>query len=105
MARKGIASSSSISSDSCPSFSRLSFDAIELASLHSSSPENLILKPYQLSNLIFRQKTGMSFQDFSLIRQIGSGGIEKVYLCRLWSDESCFYTMKVVDKQVLSLNL
>ncbi|KAM7463737.1 hypothetical protein LguiA_031858 [Lonicera macranthoides] len=93
-------SQSSMSSDIYPSFSRLSFNAIELPSLRSNLPENLILKPHRSSDSTFWQKTGLSFRDFSLIHHIGSDNIEKVYLCRLRPDKSYFYAMKIVDKQV-----
>ncbi|KAA8514868.1 hypothetical protein F0562_018047 [Nyssa sinensis] len=104
-------SQSSMSSDSCPSFSRLSFDALELPSTRSYSPENLVLKPHRSSDsswqairsATFSRKTGLNFRDFKLVRQIGSGDIGKVYLCQLRDDESCFYAMKVVDREVLAL--
>ncbi|KAM7467744.1 hypothetical protein LguiB_015306 [Lonicera macranthoides] len=89
-----------MSSDIYPSFSRLSFNAIELPSLRSNLPENLILKPHRSSDSTFWQKTGLSFRDFSLIHHIGSDNIEKVYLCRLRPDKSYFYAMKIVDKQL-----
>ncbi|CAK9156132.1 unnamed protein product [Ilex paraguariensis] len=98
--------SSMSSSDSNTNFSRLSFD------LPSTSPENLTLKPHRSSDSSFqairsaafhRKKTGLSFRDFSLVRQIGSGDIGRVYLCKLRSDESCFYAMKVVDREALAL--
>ncbi|CAK9142854.1 unnamed protein product [Ilex paraguariensis] len=94
------------STDSYPSFCRLSFD------LPTSSPENLTLKPHRSSDSSFqairsavlrRKNSGLSFRDFSLVRQIGSGDIGKVYLCKLRCDESCFYAMKVVDKEALAL--
>ncbi|KAK1378386.1 protein kinase PINOID [Heracleum sosnowskyi] len=105
--------SSMSSSESCPSFSRLSFDALENATL-THSPQNLTLKPHRSSDssvqairsATFRRKNsggGLGFRDFSLIRPIGSGDIGKVYLCRLKSDESCFYAMKVVNKNVLAM--
>lgn len=103
---------SSMSSDSCPSFSRLSFDALE--STITRSPENIKLKPHRSSDsswqairsATFRRSTaggGLGFRDFSLVRQIGSGDIGKVYLCRLRSDASCYFAMKVVNKEVLAL--
>ncbi|KAK3002418.1 hypothetical protein RJ639_022316 [Escallonia herrerae] len=103
-------SHSSMSSDSCPSFSRLSFDALELP-LTARSPENLTSKPHRSSDsswqaiksALLRRTTGLNFRDFSLVRQIGSGDIGKVYLCRLRSSEGCFYAMKVVDRDVLAL--
>uniref|UniRef100_A0A5B7AZS0 non-specific serine/threonine protein kinase n=1 Tax=Davidia involucrata TaxID=16924 RepID=A0A5B7AZS0_DAVIN len=93
-----------MSSDSSPSFSGLSLE----------SPENLRLKPHRSSDsswkairsAAFRRKTGLNFQDFKLVRQIGSGDIGKVYLCRLPNDdddESCLYAMKVVDREILAL--
>ncbi|XP_059668657.1 protein kinase PINOID [Cornus florida] len=104
-------SQSSMSSDSCPSIVRLSFDNLELSSTRSHSPENLRLKPHRSSDsswqairsATFSRKSGLNFRDFKLVRQIGSGDIGKVYLCRLRSDESCFYAMKVVDTEALAL--
>lgn len=102
---------SSMSSESCcPSFSRLSFETPTI----SRSPENHMLKPHRSSDsswqaiksATFRRKKtggGLGFRDFSLVRQIGSGDIGKVYLCRLRSDESCYYAMKVVNKDVLAV--
>lgn len=104
-------SQSSMSSDySCPSFSRLSFDAVDLpvVELHSQS---LMVKPHRSSDstwqairsAAFRRKAGLSFRDFRLLRQIGAGDIGKVYLCSLrGDDESCVYAMKVVDREVLA---
>lgn len=105
-------SQSSMSSESCPSFSRLSFDESNIINI---SQQNLMLKPHRSSDstcqairsATFRRSTagsgGLGFRDFSLVRQIGSGDIGKVYLCRLRSDESCCFAMKVVNKQVLAL--
>ncbi|KAL2524414.1 Protein kinase PINOID [Abeliophyllum distichum] len=100
-------SKTSMSSDTtisnCTSFSRLSFE------LPTSSPENILtLKPHRSSDSSFqaiRSKTGLNFRDFNLVRQIGSGDIGKVYLCRLRSavEEGRFYAMKVVDNEVLAL--
>ncbi|KAJ4824235.1 hypothetical protein Tsubulata_018054, partial [Turnera subulata] len=105
---------SSMSSDSCSSYSRLSFD------LHTSrsSPENLTIKPHRSScdtaySAIFRRKTGLTSRDFRLLRRIGSGDIGTVYLCHLRKnneadddddgDGPCYYAMKVVDKEALAL--
>ncbi|KAG8385235.1 hypothetical protein BUALT_Bualt03G0021000 [Buddleja alternifolia] len=101
-------SKSSMSSDTttishCTSFSRLSFE------LPMSSPEQqAALKPHRSSDLSFqaiRLKKNLSFRDFSLVRQIGSGDIGRVYLCRLrgTADEERLYAMKVVDNDVLAL--
>ncbi|CAA3013988.1 kinase PINOID-like [Olea europaea subsp. europaea] len=97
----------SMSSDTtishCTSFSRLSLE------LPTRSPENLhTLKPHRSSDYslqAIRSKTSLSFRDFSLVRQIGSGDIGKVYLCRLRStaEEGRLYAMKVVDNEVLAL--
>ncbi|XP_047308248.1 protein kinase PINOID-like isoform X1 [Impatiens glandulifera] len=96
---------------SCTSFSRLSFDATELPET-SQSPENLTLKPHRSSDsswqairsaIYNRKVNGLSFRDFRLMRQIGSGDIGRVYLCSLrGDDDSSFYAMKVVDRQVLA---
>lgn len=100
-------SKSSMSSDShCTSFSRLSFE------LPSSSPEQqLSLKPHRSSDSSFQAlppaafSRRLRFRDFSLVRQIGSGDISRVYLCRLRGgpEEGRFYAMKVVDNEILAL--
>ncbi|KAL5977400.1 hypothetical protein ACLOJK_021746 [Asimina triloba] len=107
---------SSMSSDGCSTYSRYSFDALELPTKTalSPSPDNLLLsKPHRSSdsaweairNALFRRKTGLGFRDFKLVRRIGSGDLGKVYLCSLRNitEESCFYAMKVVDKAALAL--
>lgn len=105
-------SASSMSSDSYSSFSRFSFDALEQPrSSNSNTAENLMLKPHRSSDSAYsairsatvRRKTSLNFRDFRLVRRIGAGDIGKVYLCQLRSDDSCFYAMKVVDKDVLAL--
>ncbi|KAK4348127.1 hypothetical protein RND71_034466 [Anisodus tanguticus] len=85
------------------SFSRLSF---ELPT--TSSPEqNPTLKPHRSSDSCFQAirsvGKGLCFRDFSLVRQIGSGDIGRVYLCRLRNAEGRLYAMKVVDNEVLAL--
>lgn len=107
--------SSSMSSESCCSFSRLSFEL----PTSRSSPENLSLKPHRSSDFAysairsatFGRKTGLTFRDFVIHRRIGSGDIGTVYLCSLnnnfrygedCSDEPCLYAMKVVNKEVLA---
>lgn len=102
-----ISSKSSMSSDTtishCTSFSRLSFE------LPSSSPEQqAALKPHRSSDSSFqaiRLKPNLSFRDFAFVRQIGSGDIGRVYLCRLrgGAEEGRLYAMKVVDNDVLAL--
>ncbi|XP_052179701.1 protein kinase PINOID [Diospyros lotus] len=107
--------SSMSSADSCVSFSRLSFENLELK---SESPENLSLKPHRSSDsswqairsAAFRRKAGLGFRDFRLVRQIGSGDIGRVHLCRLRSggdddDDGGggFYAMKVVDREMLAM--
>ncbi|XP_047325397.1 protein kinase PINOID-like [Impatiens glandulifera] len=98
---------------SCTSFSRLSFDAVDLPSLKDQkSPENLSLKPHRSSDsswqairsALFRRKvSGLSFRDFRLVQQIGSGDIGRVYLCNLHGhDDNSFYAMKIVDRQILA---
>ncbi|XP_073298415.1 protein kinase PINOID-like [Primulina huaijiensis] len=106
-ARGFYSSKSSRSSDTTishrTSFSRLSFE------LPTSSPENqAAMTPHRSSGSSFqviRSKTGMmSFRDFSLVRQIGSGDIGRVYLCRIrGGDERQLYAMKVVDNEVLAM--
>ncbi|KAL8461049.1 hypothetical protein ACS0TY_032511 [Phlomoides rotata] len=100
-------SKSSMSSDAtlshCTSFSRLSFE------LPLSSPEQqAALKPHRSSDSSFqaiRLKTNLNFRDFTFVRQIGSGDIGRVYLCRLRgaAEEGRLYAMKVVDSDVLAL--
>ncbi|XP_057763921.1 protein kinase PINOID-like [Salvia miltiorrhiza] len=105
---EGVYSSkSSMSSDTtvshCASFSRLSFE------MPSSSPEQqAALRPHRSSDssfLAIRLKPNLSFRDFSFVRQIGSGDIGRVYLCRLraGAEEGRLYAMKVVDNDVLAL--
>lgn len=113
---EGVNSSKSSMSSSdhshCTSFSRLSFD------LPTSSPEQnpTALKPHRSSDSSFQAlrnavassggstQRGLSFRDFSLVRQIGSGDIGRVYLCRLrGGGEDQVYAMKVVDSEVLAL--
>ncbi|PIN22438.1 putative serine/threonine protein kinase [Handroanthus impetiginosus] len=98
---------SSMSSDTtishCTSFSRLSFE------FPASSPEQTAaMKPHRASDSSFqaiRLKTNLSFRDFSLVRQIGSGDIGRVYLCSLrgTAEDGRFFAMKVVDNEVLAL--
>ncbi|KAK0579472.1 hypothetical protein LWI29_026780 [Acer saccharum] len=109
--------SSSMSSESCSSFSRLSFDL----PTSRSSPENLTIKPHRSSDFAYSEirsatsgrKTGLTFRDFGLLRRIGAGDIGTVYLCRLINSskssktcgddqEQCLYAMKVVDKEALT---
>ncbi|CAI9089691.1 OLC1v1024310C1 [Oldenlandia corymbosa var. corymbosa] len=119
--KSSMRSSTSDSSSHCTSFSRLSFE------LHttSSSPENYhnhTLKPHRSSDSASFQalrcaavggRRPLSFRDFSLIRQIGSGDISRVYLCRMrrrgrGADEEdddnggVYYAMKVVDREILA---
>ena len=111
-------SQSSMSSlDSCVSFSRLSFEDLKV---RSESPENTSVKPHRSSDsswqaIAFRKKeAALGFRDFRLIRQIGSGDIGKVYLCRLriggdrdaddyGGGDGGLYAMKVVDREVLAV--
>ncbi|XP_073300258.1 protein kinase PINOID-like [Primulina huaijiensis] len=87
----------------CTSFSRLSFE------LPNSSPEQqAAMKPHRSSDSSFqaiRLKANLSFRDFSLVRQIGSGDIGRVYLCSLrgTADEGRLFAMKVVDNDMLAL--
>ncbi|XP_022762207.1 protein kinase PINOID-like [Durio zibethinus] len=102
-------SQSSMSSESCGSFSRLSF---ELLPTSRSSPENLSLKPHRSSDVAycairsatFARKTSLTFRDFRLLRVIGCGDIGTVYLCQLANvDGNCCYAMKVVNKETLAM--
>ncbi|KAE8667850.1 Protein kinase PINOID [Hibiscus syriacus] len=100
---------SSMSSESCSSFSCLSFEVLPTS---KSTPDNLSLKPHRSSDFAhsnirsatLARKTGLTFRDYRLVRNIGSGDIGTVYLCRLAiADENCFYAMKVVDKEALAM--
>ncbi|VVB02075.1 unnamed protein product [Arabis nemorensis] len=100
--------------ESCSSFSRLSFDAPP-----STIPEEesfLSLKPHRSSDFAYseirrRRKHGLTFRDFRLMRRIGAGDIGTVYLCRLAGGgdkeeevkQSSYFAMKVVDKEALAL--
>ncbi|KAL4282260.1 hypothetical protein GQ457_03G000580 [Hibiscus cannabinus] len=106
---RNSSSQSSMSSESCSSFSRLSFELPPTTP--KSTPDNLSLKPHRSSDfaystirsLTLAHKTGLTFRDFRLLRNIGSGDIGTVYLCRLANvDENCFYAMKVVDKEAVA---
>lgn len=105
-------SDSSMSSDSCSSFSRLSFDAATTVTTATEfGTENLALKPHRSSDFAYSviraKKSALTYRDFRLHRRLGSGDIGTVYLCSLRSDcessSSCFYAMKVVDKEALAL--
>ncbi|KAL0534861.1 hypothetical protein IC582_029159 [Cucumis melo] len=125
-------SQNSMSSESCSSFSRLSFDAAIDLPTSRSSPASLHLKPHRSSDFAYsairRRKSKLTFRDFRLLRRIGAGDIGTVYLCQLrnlskgccYEDEddeddddvddeyddddvSCLYAMKVVDKEALEL--
>ncbi|KAK9088489.1 hypothetical protein Scep_027571 [Stephania cephalantha] len=118
-------SKSSVSCDGSSYCSRLSFDTSTLATTTtmSPSPENsTFTKPPHRSSsdsaweairsAAERRPTGvLSFSDFKLIRQIGSGDIGTVYLCCLKEQDSNvnntfnshLYAMKVVDKQALAV--
>ncbi|XXG74700.1 hypothetical protein AAC387_Pa07g3354 [Persea americana] len=114
---------SSMSSDSCSSFSRLSFDAIEMQTKMPISPfseNSLSSKPHRSSDLAWeairsatiRKKSCLGFRDFKLVRRIGSGDIGTVYLCRLVDggggnsngngNEEWLFAMKVVDKEAVA---
>ncbi|KAK4491565.1 hypothetical protein RD792_002317 [Penstemon davidsonii] len=97
-------SSDTTSLSHCTSFSRLSFE------FPTSSPEQTVaLKPHRSSDSsfqVFRCSTNLNFRDFSLVRQIGSGDIGRVYLCSLRGAEAegrRLYAMKVVDNEVLAM--
>jgi hypothetical protein len=111
---------SSMSSESCSSFSRLSFELTVPTTSHSS-PESLTLslKPHRSSDFAYSairsangrgRAGGLTFRDFRLVRRIGAGDIGTVYLCALRDcelsggddQEQCLYAMKVVDKEALA---
>ncbi|GMJ12600.1 PINOID, ABRUPTUS [Hibiscus trionum] len=109
---RNSSSQSSMSSESCSSFSRLSFELLPATPKSTHTQDNLSLKPHRSSDLAYStirsltlaQKKGLTFRDFRLLRNIGSGDIGTVYLCRLANvDENCFYAMKVVDKEALAM--
>lgn len=108
---------SSMSSESCSSFSRLSFELTVPTTSHSS-PESLTLKPHRSSDFAYSairsangrsRAGGLTFRDFRLVRRIGAGDIGTVYLCALRDcelggddQEQFLYAMKVVDKEALA---
>lgn len=110
-------SQNSMSSESCSSFSRLSFDAAVDFPTSRFSAGSLDLKPHRSSDFAYsairRRKSKLTFRDFRLLRRIGAGDIGTVYLCQLRKltdggyddedDDSCLYAMKVVDKDALEL--
>uniref|UniRef100_A0A7C8YWQ5 non-specific serine/threonine protein kinase n=1 Tax=Opuntia streptacantha TaxID=393608 RepID=A0A7C8YWQ5_OPUST len=93
-------------------YSRLSYDGRSIAIPPPPlSPENLsLLKPHRSSDSAFEAIVSstsangrpLGFRDFKLVRRVGAGDISTVYLCRLRSDESCEYAMKVVDREALA---
>lgn len=100
--------------ESCSSFSRLSFDAPPSTTTMIPEEESFLsLKPHRSSDFAYaeirrRKKQGLTFRDFRLMRRIGAGDIGTVYLCRLAGDEedsnrSSYFAMKVVDKEALAL--
>ncbi|KAF5472557.1 hypothetical protein F2P56_009268 [Juglans regia] len=107
---------SSMSSDSCSSVSRLSFELVVPSTSHSS-PDNLAVKPHRCSDFAYsairsatcNSRTGcLTLRDFRIIRRIGAGDLGTVYLCSLrdreasGDEELCLYAMKVVDKEALA---
>ncbi|KAI8026390.1 Protein kinase PINOID [Camellia lanceoleosa] len=56
-----------------------------------------------IRSLTFRWKVGLGFRDFSIVRQIGSDDIGRVFLCYLRRGGSNFYNLKVVDGEVLAV--
>lgn len=99
--------------ESCSSFSRLSFDAPPSTTATIPEEESFLsLKPHRSSDFAYaeirrRRKHGLTFRDFRLMRRIGAGDIGTVYLCRLAGDEEesrrSYFAMKVVDKEALAL--
>jgi protein-serine/threonine kinase len=103
-------SSSTGSCDRSSSLSRLSFEATQPQAPSpppvTTSPERVSIKPHRSAeelNLIIHRLPGpLGPKDFILIKQIGSGDIGTVYLCRLRDEKKCYYAMKVVDKLALA---
>ncbi|KAF2601230.1 hypothetical protein F2Q70_00028352 [Brassica cretica] len=99
--------------ESCSSFSRLSFDAPPSTTTIIPEEEScLSLKPHRSSDFAYaeilrRRKHGLTFRDFRLMRRIGAGDIGTVYLCRLAGDQeesrSSYFAMKVVDNEALAM--
>ncbi|KAJ3674539.1 hypothetical protein LUZ60_005155 [Juncus effusus] len=109
--------SSSSSTDRWSSLSRLSFEAAPQPPppppppAVNTTPEKVSLKPHRSAEelKLVRQLPNpgqLGPKDFKLIKQIGSGDIGKVYLCKLRDENSksktCLYAMKVVDKSELA---
>ncbi|GAA0151109.1 hypothetical protein LIER_09900 [Lithospermum erythrorhizon] len=95
----------------CTSFGRLSFELPFVPNNCPLSPDKN-LKPHRSSDSSFQAFDGndllggLNLRDFSLVRQIGSGDIGRVYLCKLRKKEEGggkMYAMKVVDKVVLAM--
>lgn len=108
------ATTSTTSSMTSERYSRLSFDATTTTTTTTTSTpsENLsLLKPHRSSESAFEaiisstaaNNRPLSFRDFKLVGRVGAGDISTVYLCRLRSDESCEYAMKVVDREALAV--
>ncbi|CAA0823740.1 Protein kinase PINOID [Striga hermonthica] len=95
---------SSMSSDTTSATAALSHSSASLGrfsfELPAGSPEQAALQTHRGSD-----SSARGFRDFSLVRQIGSGDIGRVYLCRLRgeADDGRLYAMKVVDNDVLAL--
>ncbi|KAG2289407.1 hypothetical protein Bca52824_049011 [Brassica carinata] len=99
--------------ESCSSFSRLSFDTPPSTTATIPEEESFLsLKPHRSSDFAYaeirrRRKHGLTFRDFRLMRRIGAGDIGTVYLCRLAGGEDdsrrSYFAMKVVDKEALAL--
>ncbi|XP_010549538.1 PREDICTED: protein kinase PINOID [Tarenaya hassleriana] len=97
--------------ESCSSFSRLSFEAPPPTSVATEEESCLSLKPHRSSDFAYseirrRRKHGLTFRDFRLVRRIGAGDIGTVYLCRLAGgdeDHRSYFAMKVVDKEALAM--
>ena len=59
--------------------------------------QSLYLKPCGRPSNSLDEKEQIGLHSFEIIRQIGSGGFSKVFLCR-YKEDGQFYAMKVIDK-------
>lgn len=61
--------------------------------------QSIYLKPEKIEPV----RREVALEHFEIIRQIGSGGFSKVFLCRSKIDNK-FYAMKMIDKDMIIKN-